>query len=119
MEVEIFEEKLNQRKAEAKAVYDAIGSVKCPYFNGEEVHFNSEGFEHIVFKAWNRTRSKLEQYTRLRLIPFAASITKRSGTMQEYDEKYFCSQRICRFVDRFKRNGRKTVSENGVRHCGA
>ena len=85
--MDISEEKFVQRKAEAKVIYDAIGSVKCPYFNGEEVHFNSEGFEHILFKSWNKTRSRVEQYTRLRLIPLVVSIIRKSGTLQEYDEK--------------------------------
>lgn len=84
--MEISDEKIIQRKAEAKAVYDAIGQVRCPYFNGE-VHFNSEGFEHLLFKSWNKTRSRVEQYTRLRLIPLAVSVIKKSGTMQEYDER--------------------------------
>ena len=85
--MEISDEKFVQSKAEAKTIYDAIGQIKCPYFNGEEIHFSFEGFEHIRFKDWNKTRSQVEQYTRFRLIPLAASIIKKSGTMQEYDEK--------------------------------
>jgi hypothetical protein len=87
MGMEIADDKFQQRKAEAEAFYQSIDPVKCPYFNGDCVHFNSEGFEHIVFKEWNKTRSRVEQYTRFRLLPLAVSITKKSGTLQEYDER--------------------------------
>jgi len=80
-------ETIERTKTEARQKYDAIGKIKCPYFGGEEVHFNSEGFEHLIFKTWNKTRSLTEQYTRLRLLPLVALIIKRSGTLQEYDEK--------------------------------
>lgn len=68
-------------------MYRTIGPVKCPYFNGDRVYFNSEGFEHVIFKEWNKTRSREEQYTRFRLLPLVVSIIKRSGTLQEYCEK--------------------------------
>lgn len=84
--MKISGENFAQRKAEAKAFYDSIEKVRCPFFN-DDVHFNSEGFEHIRFKAWNKSRTQQEQYTRYRLIPLAVSIIKRSGTLQEYDER--------------------------------
>jgi hypothetical protein len=84
--MEIEEQKFNQRKTEADIYYKSIGSVKCPYFNNEPVYFNSEGFEHLVFKEWNKTRSQVEQYTRFRLLPLAVSVIKKSGTMQEFEQ---------------------------------
>jgi hypothetical protein len=87
LRMEISDEKFEQRKTEATAFYKSIGQVKCPYFDGDCVHFNSEGFEHLIFKEWNKTRSQVEQYTRFRLLPLAVSIIKKSGTMQEYDER--------------------------------
>lgn len=85
--MEIPREKFEQRKAEAAAFYQSIDPVKCPYFNGDCVHFNSEGFEHLIFKEWNKTRSQSEQYTRFRLLPLAVSVIRKSGTLQEYDER--------------------------------
>ncbi|MEA3249724.1 MAG: hypothetical protein U9Q03_05225 [Patescibacteria group bacterium] len=58
--MEITEEKFNQRKAEADKFYKSIGIVKCLYFDGEEIHFNSEGFEHVSMKEWNKTRTRKE-----------------------------------------------------------
>jgi hypothetical protein len=87
MFMEISEEKFNQRKTEAESFYKSIGPIKCPYFSGECVYFNSTGFEHLVFKEWNKTRSQTEQYTRFRLLPLAVSVIKKSGTLQEFDER--------------------------------
>ena len=84
-EENIPKQKFNQRKTEADSYYRSVTSIKCPYFNGEEVHFNSDGFEHIVFKEWNKTRSRTDQYVRFRLLPLAVSVIKKSGTLQEYD----------------------------------
>ncbi len=83
----ISEEKFNQRKVEAKSFYESLEPIKCPYFNGECIYFNSEGFEHILFKEWGVRRSQVDQYTRLRLIPLAVNIIKKTGTLQELDEK--------------------------------
>jgi hypothetical protein len=85
--MELTQEKFNQAKIEADAYYRSIGSVKCPYFNNEPVAFNSEGFEHVIFKEWNKTRSQLEQYTRFRLLSLGVSVIKRSGTLQEFDKR--------------------------------
>jgi len=74
--VDIPEEKFNQRKTEADSYYKSVVNVKCPYFNNELVYFNSEGFEHVIFKEWNKTRTRAEQYTRFRLLPLAVSIIK-------------------------------------------
>lgn len=84
--MEISDEKFNKIREEAEKYYYSIGNVNCPYFN-EEVHFNVEGFEHLLFKSWNKTRSRNEQYTRLRLLPLARQVILKSHTLQEYDER--------------------------------
>ena len=84
--MEISDIKFNQIKEEAEKYYDGIGKIKCPYLN-DNVHFNSEGFEHLLFKSWNKTRSRNEQYTRLRLLPLVCQVISKSHTLQEYDEK--------------------------------
>lgn len=85
--MDINKAKFNQSKTEADTYFKSITSVKCPYFNNDPVYFNSEGFEHIIFKEWNKTRSKTEQYTRFRLLPLGVTVIKRSGTLQEFDER--------------------------------
>lgn len=92
--MEIDDKKFNEAKDDAKKCYESLGRVKCPYLE-DEVHFNSEGFEHLLSKSWNRGRLKVEQYTRCRLLPKVVEIIKKSHTIQEYDErKMFVRQKI-------------------------
>jgi hypothetical protein len=84
--MQIDEKKLEETKKKAKEIYEKIGKVWCPCLK-DEVFFNNEGFDHILFKTWNRGRSSLEQYTRLRLISLVPDIITRSHTLQEYDER--------------------------------
>ncbi|MFA6486240.1 MAG: hypothetical protein WCT40_02640 [Candidatus Magasanikbacteria bacterium] len=84
--MEIAEEKFEKVKNGAKTYYDGLGPVSCPYLK-KDVHFNKFGFEHILSKSWNRGRSKIEQYTRLRLLPKVVEVIKLSHTLQEYDER--------------------------------
>ncbi len=91
---EISNEKFEQIRQQAEECYENIGSIKCPYLN-DKVNFNSEGFQHLLFKSWNKTRSRKEQHTRLKLLPLAPKIISLSHTLQEYDErKLFIRQRI-------------------------
>ena len=74
-------DKFNQVKHSAEDFYNSIGSVHCPYF-GEEVYFNTKGFEHLIFKDWNRTRVINDQFSRLRHLSVAPEIIKQSKTLQ-------------------------------------
>ncbi len=82
----ISEEKFEEVKLSAKEYYDGLDSIYCPYLK-KDVQFNKFGFEHILSKSWNRGRSTIEQYTRLRLLPKVVEIIKISHTLQEYDER--------------------------------
>jgi len=92
--MEINEEKFKEVRKKAKEFYDSLNRVYCPYLS-ENVNFNSEGFEHVLFKSWNRGRSKVEQYIRLRLLSKAVEVIKKSHTLQEYNEEnMFVRQKI-------------------------
>lgn len=84
--MEITEEKFGKIKKEAKQYYDSLNSVFCPYLK-KEIQFNKYGFEHILSKSWNRGRSLIEQYIRLRLLKKVVEVIKLSHTLQEYDER--------------------------------
>jgi len=84
--LESDEEKFKRVRKEAEEYYESIGSVWCPYLQ-ENVHFNTEGFQHLLFKSWNRTRVRAEQYTRLRLLRLVPDIIAKSHTLQEYEER--------------------------------
>jgi len=92
--MEISEEKFKETRKKAKEFYDSLDKVYCPYLD-EDVNFNSEGFEHILFKSWNRGRSRVEQYIRLRLLSKVVEVIKKSHTLQEYNEEnMFVRQKI-------------------------
>lgn len=77
--MEISDEKFKQRREEAEAYYKTVVSVKCPYFQGEQVFFNAVGFEHLIFKGWDEPRKRIDQYIRFKLLPIAVDIIKRKG----------------------------------------
>jgi len=74
-------DKFNEVKNGAEDFYNKIKSVRNPYF-GEEVHFNVKGWEHLIFKGFNRTRPIQDQFARFRHIPLAPEIIRNSKTLQ-------------------------------------
>jgi len=76
-----------------KRQYDSIRRVRCPYL-GADVLFNDDGFDHLLFRDRRHSRPLKEQLSRLRSLPVAVAILKRSGTVQEY--------RMSRVFVRFK-----------------
>jgi len=96
-------EKVKQAKENAENEYNKIQKIWCPYLS-DYVYFNTKGFNHLIFKSWNTTRTLAEQYTRLRLLCFVPEIVRKSHTLQEYDErKMFVRQKInSRWENRMK-----------------
>ena len=84
--MEFNKEKFKKVKKEAKEYYDKLNTIRCPYLKAD-VHFNEEGFGHLLSKSWNRGRSSSEQYTRLRILPKVVEIIKIVHTLQEFDER--------------------------------
>ncbi|PIR68494.1 hypothetical protein COU49_00425 [Candidatus Nomurabacteria bacterium CG10_big_fil_rev_8_21_14_0_10_35_16] len=74
-------EKFNEIKREAEDFYHKINSVHSPYFN-EKIHFNIKGWDHLIFKSWNRTRSIADQFSRLRHVKLTPKIIEQSRTLQ-------------------------------------
>ena len=92
--MEVDKDRFAMIRARAEEEYAKIGAVRCPYLQ-DEVHFNRIGFEHLLFKEWNKTRSEVEQYNRLKLLRLAPLILSKSHTLQEFDErKIFVRQKI-------------------------
>ena len=74
-------DKFNEIKDDAEVFYRSIGKVHCPCFT-EEIHFNAKGFDHLIFKEWNKTRIAADQFYRFRHIRVAPEILKNSKTLQ-------------------------------------
>ncbi len=81
--MEISKEKFNKVLEKAEKEYKEIGQVRCPYLE-DIVHFNSEGFQHILYKKGTIKRNEQDQYVRLCLLPLAKKVISRSHTLQQY-----------------------------------
>ncbi|MCX6784626.1 MAG: hypothetical protein NTV81_01670 [Candidatus Komeilibacteria bacterium] len=65
--------------------YNNIGKIFSPALT-KEVCFNSEGFNHIIFKSARTERERSSQILRFKLLPLASKLTKISTTFQEFEE---------------------------------
>lgn len=88
MEISKAKEDLEYEKAklQAEEYYKSIKSVKCPAFNGEEVFFTSEGFNHILYRIKKQERELRAQLTRFKLLPLAKELLAKTNTFQECEE---------------------------------
>lgn len=77
------QDKFLEVKSKAESFYKTIGSVYCPYFK-EKINFNAKGLDHIKMKSWNRARTQVDQFMRLKLIFLAPKLIKNSHTLQDY-----------------------------------
>ncbi len=72
-------------KEDAQLFYNNIGKIISPALN-QTIHFNAEGFNHIVFKGSNRERERPSQILRFKLLHLAVKLVKISTTHQEFEE---------------------------------
>ncbi|MBU2635157.1 hypothetical protein KJ841_01620 [Patescibacteria group bacterium] len=87
--------------------YRKIGRIRCPALNNEFVHFNAEGFNHLIYKRKRSERNKNDQIMKFKLLPKAKHIIEISTTYQEYDESLTEIDR-----KKFKKKVRETVIVN-------
>jgi hypothetical protein len=71
-----------ERKEQARQLYDSKQVIHNPYLNCEVV-LNAKGFHHLQFSA-GRERNKKEQLLKFRLLPLALETIRHAGTLQEY-----------------------------------
>ena len=72
-------------KEDAQKFYNSIGNVFSPVFQNN-IFFNSEGFNHIIFKGAHSERERSSQILRFKLLPLALKLVKTSTTYQEFEE---------------------------------
>ncbi len=75
----------DQLRADGQQYYNRIGKIHSPVFN-QDIYFNAEGFNHIVYKGSRSEREKPSQILRFKLLPLAVKLIKTSTTYQEYEE---------------------------------
>jgi hypothetical protein len=73
-------------KLEARALYDSFKAVQCPALKNAEVHFTSEGFNHLVYRIPKQERDRRVQIMRFELLGKAKELLATTTTIQEYEE---------------------------------
>lgn len=66
----------------ARSIYPLQTILRCPYVG--DVTLTSEGFNHLQNKRNKEPRNVQEQILKLKLLPKAIDIIRKSGTLQEY-----------------------------------
>lgn len=69
----------NKLRTDTQKFYNQIGKVFSPVLNNS-ILFNSEGFNHIVYKNKKSEREKSSQILRFKLLPLAVKLIKLSTT---------------------------------------
>lgn len=72
-------------KENARNFYNNIHKIFSPALN-QDIHFNSEGFNHIIFKCSRSERERHSQILRFKLLHLAVKLIKISTTHQEFEE---------------------------------
>ena len=72
-------------KEDAQSFYNNIYKVFSPALN-QDIYFNSEGFNHIIFKGSRSERERPSQMLRFKLLHLAVKLVKLSTTYQEFEE---------------------------------
>jgi hypothetical protein len=67
--------------ASGEALYRTFTSIRCPYFS-DDVHFNTYGWEHLMFKQRGKARARQDKMMRLRLLHLVPEVLKLSRTVQ-------------------------------------
>ena len=83
--LEFTDDEFQTIRLRAEGMYSSWSQIKCPYFQGS-VHFNTEGFRHLLFKSWNRGRDRRDQFMRLKFIARAPEILRLTRTVQGIEQ---------------------------------
>jgi hypothetical protein len=79
-------EEYEKEKEKAQSYYKTIVVSFCPALK-EKIHFNSEGFNHLIYKNKKEgERDKNSQLLRFKLLSLAKNLIELSTTHQEYEE---------------------------------
>ncbi len=74
-----------QIRKDANEYFMNLKAIQCPALE-LEVHFNSRGFNHIIYKKGNIERPRFEQIPRFQILAMAVKIISKTTTFQEFEE---------------------------------
>jgi IS4 transposase len=97
-------------REDTQKFYSGIMKVHSPVL-GYDIHFNAEGFNHIILKNARSERDKVSQISRFKLLALASKLIAISTTFQEFEEtiKEF---EVKRFKKRIKQS--KSIKYWGI-----
>lgn len=72
-------------REDALRLYNSVGKIASPALK-QDICFNAEGFNHIIFKRVRTERERSSQILRFKLLPLAVKLLKISTTYQEFEE---------------------------------
>lgn len=72
-------------RKKAKDLYNTFSKVFSPAL-GQNIHFTSNGFNHLIYKNAKKERDRKTQILRFDLIERSKTILERSTTYQEFEE---------------------------------
>ena len=98
MIVFIFMDKSKKLIVKYKVFYDTLRNTKCSALNNEEIHFNNNGFNHLVRKG-RFPRSYDEQRRRFLLLKFVEEVIIKG---QVTEKRHFGSV-SCFWAIKFKK----------------
>lgn len=100
-------EEYNKIKEKAQNFYNQIKTIRSPALNSELIHFNAEGFRHLIYKGQKKKqeRHKSVQIMKFKLLPKAKRLIEISTTYQEYDEE---------LSEIIKKKKKRTVKETAL-----
>lgn len=104
---EVSEELYAKSKLEAERLYRSFTPIKCRAIGNQTIYFNSEGFNHLLYKK-GKERAKNDQMGRFKHLDFVPKILQLTTTYQEYEEK------LQDF--RVERHGKKITETKQVRY---
>jgi len=99
----------NNLREDTRTWFQSLKPVYSPALDSL-IYFNSEGFEHIIYKRSRAEREKSSQMMRFKLLPRAVALIELSTTYQEYEET------IKRFE--LKRHKKRVQESKTVRYWG-
>ncbi len=88
MKITSIEERLKDYlkiRESAHKLYAGFGKVYCPAL-GADIHFTSEGFNHLIYERAKKERDKRTQILRFDMLEKAKFILKTITMYQEYEE---------------------------------
>jgi hypothetical protein len=80
-----MDEEYEKQKEKAKELFTRTKPAQSPAL-GQDVHFTTEGFNHIIFRRANLERERPSQIMRFKLLSRAIRLIAYANTFQEFEE---------------------------------